>query len=194
MVDRSAQKTAAGSAGFEPNGTRKTTEKRKENMKFLQKDLTASNSGEQVKSAVPCTFRNHAAALKSAATVHYVDGNGIDKTFYALNSSLDPLFDVADEYDSEVITACLLVAGYRSGRDLTALENAVKTAESAAAPPPLLAVKNRRRARSLYRYIGCNRHGYIKIFLEFLANLLIYSENIFIKSCLHCRSRAYNGG
>ena len=103
-------------------------------MKFLQKDLTASNSGEQVKSAVPCTFRNHAAAVKSAATVHYVDANGIDKTFYALNSSLDPLFETADEYDNAVITACLMAAGYRSGRDLTELENAVKTAESSAAP------------------------------------------------------------
>ena len=103
-------------------------------MKFLQKDLTASTSGEQVKNAIACTFRNHAAALKSAATVHYVDGNGIDKTFYALKSPVDPLFDVADEYDNEVITACLVAAGYRSGRDLTALENAVKTAESAAAP------------------------------------------------------------
>ena len=104
-------------------------------MKFLQKDLTASNSGEQVKSAVPCTFRNHAAGVKSAATVHYVDGNGIDKVFFALNSSLDPLFTIADQYDDAVITECLLAAGYRRGiRDLTALENAVKTAESAAAP------------------------------------------------------------
>ena len=103
-------------------------------MKFLEKSLTASNSGEQVKQSIPCTFRAHAAALKSAATVHYVDANGIDKTFYALNSSLDPLFTIADDYDNEVITACLMAAGYRSGRDLTALENAVKTAESAAAP------------------------------------------------------------
>ena len=103
-------------------------------MKFLKKDLTASSCGEQVKSAIPCTFRAHAAAVKSAATVHYVDQNGIDKTFFALNSSLDPLFTTADEYDDAVITACLLVAGYRSGRDLTELENAVKTAESAAAP------------------------------------------------------------
>lgn len=103
-------------------------------MKFLKKDLTASNSGEQIKSAVPCTFRAHAAAVKSAATVHYVDANGIDKTYFALSVSVDPLFDVADEYDDDVITACLLAAGYRSGRDLTALENAVKTAESAAAP------------------------------------------------------------
>ena len=134
MVGRSAQKTAAGSAGFEPNGTRKTTEKRKENMKFLEKSLTSSTSGEQIKSAVPCTFRAHAAAVKSAATVHYVDANGIDKTFFALSTSIDPLFTTADEYDNEVIIACLLVAGYRSGRDLTALENAVKTAESAAAP------------------------------------------------------------
>ena len=103
-------------------------------MKFLEKDLTASNSGEQIKNAIACTFRNHAAAVKSAATVHYVDANGIDKTYFALNASLDPLFKTADEYDDDVITACLLVAGYRSGRDLTALENAVKTAESAAAP------------------------------------------------------------
>lgn len=103
-------------------------------MKFLEKSLTTSNSGEQVKSAIACTFRNHAAAVKSAATVHYIDANGIDKTYYALNSSLDPLFDVADDYDNEVITACLIVAGYRSGRDLTEFGNAVKTAESAAAP------------------------------------------------------------
>ena len=103
-------------------------------MKFLKKDLTASNSGEQIKSAVPCTFRAHAAAVKSAATVHYVDENGIDKTFFALSTSVDPLFTIADQYDDAVITACLLAAGYRSGRDLTALENAVKTAESAAAP------------------------------------------------------------
>lgn len=103
-------------------------------MKFLKKDLTASASGEQVKNAIPCTFRAHAAAVKSAATVHFVDQNGIDKTFFALNTSLDPLFDTADEYDDDVITACLMAAGYRSGRDLTALENAVKTAESAAAP------------------------------------------------------------
>lgn len=103
-------------------------------MKFLKKDLTASASGEQIKSAVPCTFRAHAAAVKSAATVHYVDQNGIDKTYFALSVSVDPLFDKADEYDNEVITACLMAAGYRSGRDLTALENAVKTAESAAAP------------------------------------------------------------
>ena len=103
-------------------------------MKFLQKDLTASNSGEQVKSAVPCTFRAHAAAVKSAATVHYMDANGIDKTFFALSTSIDPLFTTADQYDDAVITACLMAAGYRSGRDLTALENAIKTAESAAAP------------------------------------------------------------
>ena len=103
-------------------------------MKFLKKDLTASNSGEQVKSAIPCTFRAHAAAVKSAGTVHYVDANGIDKTYFALSTSLDPLFTIADEYDDDVIVACLLVAGYRSGRDLTELENAVKTAESAAAP------------------------------------------------------------
>jgi len=103
-------------------------------MKFLKKDLTASSSGEQIKSAVPCTFRAHAAAVKSAATVHYVDANGIDKTYFALSTSVDPLFDTADDYDDEVITACLMAAGYRSGRDLTELENAVKTAESAAAP------------------------------------------------------------
>ena len=103
-------------------------------MKFLQKDLTASNSGEQIKSAIACTFRNHAAAVKSAATVHYVDQNGIDKTYFALKTPVDPLFNTADEYDDAVITACLIVAGYRSGRDLTEFENAVKTAESAAAP------------------------------------------------------------
>ena len=103
-------------------------------MKFLKKDLTASSSGEQIKSAIPCTFRAHAAGVKSAATVHYVDGVGIDKTYFALTSPLDPLFETADQYDDEVIAACLLVAGYRSGRDLTDLENAVKTAESAAAP------------------------------------------------------------
>ena len=103
-------------------------------MKFLKKDLTASNSGEQIKSAIPCTFRAHAAAIKSAGTVHYVDQNGIDKTFFALNTPVDPLFNTADEYDDAVITACLIVAGYRSGRDLTEFENAVKTAESAAAP------------------------------------------------------------
>jgi len=103
-------------------------------MKFLKKDLTASSSGEQVKSAIPCTFRAHAAAVKSAGTVHYVDANGIDKTYFALKTPVDPLFDIADEYDNEVITACLMTAGYRSGRDLTELENAVKTAESAAAP------------------------------------------------------------
>lgn len=103
-------------------------------MKFLKKDLTTSNSGEQIKSAIPCTFRSHAAAVKSAGTVHYVDANGIDKTFFALTTPVDPLFDVADDYDDEVITACLMAAGYRSGRDLTEFENAVKTAESAAAP------------------------------------------------------------
>ena len=103
-------------------------------MKFLKKDLTASNSGEQIKSAIACTFRNHAAAIKSAGTVHYVDQSGIDKTFFALKCTVDSLFNVADEYDDAVITACLLVAGYRSGRDLTEFENAVKTAESAAAP------------------------------------------------------------
>ena len=103
-------------------------------MKFIQKGLTSSSSGEQVKSAVACTFRNHAAAVKSAGTVHYLDKNGIDKTFNALTSSLEPLFTIADQYDDAVITACLLAAGYRSGRDLTELENSVKTAESAAAP------------------------------------------------------------
>lgn len=103
-------------------------------MKFIQKGLTASTSGEQIKSAIPCTFRGHAAAVKSAATVHYVDANGIDKTFFALNSPLDPLFDVADQYDDDVVVACLVAAGYRSGRDLTAVENAVKTATAAAAP------------------------------------------------------------
>jgi len=103
-------------------------------MKFLEKSLTASSSGEQVKQSIPCTFRAHAAAVKSAGTVHYVDANGIDKTYFALSTSVDPLFDVADDYDDEVITACLMAAGYRSGRDLTDLENAVKTAESAAAP------------------------------------------------------------
>ena len=103
-------------------------------MKVLKKDLTASSSGEQIKSAIPCTFRAHAAGVKSAATVHYTDTNGIDKTYFALTASLEPLFTVADRYDDDVITACLLTAGYRSGRDLTDLENAVKTAESAAAP------------------------------------------------------------
>lgn len=104
-------------------------------MKCLEKELTVSSCGEQVKNAIPCTFRNHAAALKSAATVKYISKVGLDKTFYALNVSLDPLFNTADQYDDAVITACLLTAGYRSGRDLTALENAVKTA---AARPRLL--------------------------------------------------------
>ena len=103
-------------------------------MKALKKDLTASTSGEQIKSAIPCTFRAHASGVKSAATVHYMDENGIDKTYFALTATLDPLFDIADEYDNAVITACLLAAGYRSGRDLTELENSVKTAESAASP------------------------------------------------------------
>ena len=103
-------------------------------MKFIEKNLTASSSGEQIKHAIACTFRAHAAAVKAAATVHYVDKSGIEKTYFALNSSLDPLFTIADLYDDEVITNCLLIAGYRSGRDLTDLENAVKTAESAAAP------------------------------------------------------------
>lgn len=133
MVIGSAQKKAVRSAGFEPTETVKQTKKVK-NMKFLKKDLTTSSCGEQIKSAIPCTFRNHAAAVKAAGTVHYVGQSGIDKTFFALNSSLDPLFDIADQYDDEVIAACLLTAGYRSGRDLTEFENAIKTAESAAAP------------------------------------------------------------
>ena len=103
-------------------------------MKFLEKNLTASNSGEQIKSAIACTFRNHAAAVKAAGIVHYADKNGLDKTFSALTTSLDPLFTEADRLDDEVIAACLITAGYRSGRDLTALDNAVKTAESSAAP------------------------------------------------------------
>ena len=103
-------------------------------MKFLKKDLTASSCGEQIKHAIACTFRNHATAVKSAVTVRYTDENGLDKSFYALTSSLDSLFTVADRYDDEVIAACLIVAGYRSGRDLTELENSGKTAESAAAP------------------------------------------------------------
>ena len=131
MVGRSAQKAGRSSAGFEPN---KTTKNGENIMKFLKKDLTASASGEQVKNAIPCTFRAHAAAVKSAATVHYVDKSGLDKTYFALKSPVDPLFETADEYDNDVITSCLIVAGYRSGRDLTALENAVKSAESSAAP------------------------------------------------------------
>ena len=103
-------------------------------MKFLQKDLAASACGEQIKAATPCTFWAHAAAVKAAGTVHYVDKNGVDRTFFALNASLAPLFEAARRYDDEVIVACLLAAGYRSGRDLTAQETAVKTAESAAAP------------------------------------------------------------
>lgn len=103
-------------------------------MKFLEKALTSSSSGEQIKQCIPCTFRNHAAAVKSAATVHYVGKDGLDKTYFALSTSLNPLFETADLYDDEVIVSCLIAAGYRSGRDLTALENAVKTAESAAAP------------------------------------------------------------
>ena len=135
MVIGYAQKKAVRSAGFESTETTKTNGKYEVNiMKMIQKHLSASSCGEQIKSAVPCTFRAHAAGVKSAATVHYVDQNGIDKTFFALNSSLDPLFDVADQYDDAVITDCLLIAGYRSGRDLTEFENAVKTAESAAAP------------------------------------------------------------
>lgn len=103
-------------------------------MKALKKDLAASSSGEQIKNAIPCTFRAHAAAVKSAGTVHYVDQSGLDKTYFALSVSVDPLFDTADQYDDAVITACLLAAGYRSGRDLTKFENAVRGAESAAAP------------------------------------------------------------
>ena len=103
-------------------------------MKFLRKDLTSSSCGEQIKSAVACTFRNHAAAVKAAGTVHYLDKAGIERTFSAINSPLDPLFTTADQYDDEVIAACLVTAGYRSGRDLTALENAVKTAAAALAP------------------------------------------------------------
>ena len=133
MLGKSAQKKAGDSAGFEPTETKKQ-QKNGEIMKALKKDLTASSCGEQIKSAIPCTFRAHASGVKSAATVHYVDANGIDKTYFALTTAIDPLFGMADQYDDDVITACLLTAGYRSGRDLTALENAVKTAESAAAP------------------------------------------------------------
>ena len=104
-------------------------------MKFIQKNLTNSTSGEQVKSAIACTFRNHAAAVKAAGIVHYVSDKGLDKTFNAITTSLEPLFQTADRLDDEVIAACLLAAGYRRGiRDLTALENAVKTAAAAAAP------------------------------------------------------------
>lgn len=103
-------------------------------MKFIEKSLTGSTSGEQVKNGARCTFWAHAAAVKAAGTVHYVDQSGLDKTFYALTSSLEPLFEAARRYDDEVIASCLLAAGYRSGRDLTELENSVKTAESAAAP------------------------------------------------------------
>ena len=103
-------------------------------MKFVQKNLTESSSGERIKSAVPCTFRAHAAAIKAAGTVHYVDQSGIERNFSALTTAIDPLFVEADRLDDEVIAACLLAAGYRSGRDLTAFSNAVKTAESAAAP------------------------------------------------------------
>ena len=115
-------------------------------MKAIKKDLTASSSGEQIKSAIPCTFRAHAAAVKSAATVHYVDESGIEKTYFALVSSLDPLFTTADRYDDEVITTCLLAAGYRSGRDLTELENSVKTAAAAAAPVEKRTEELRRQA------------------------------------------------
>ena len=103
-------------------------------MKFIEKNLTNSSSGERIRSAIPCTFRAHAAGVKSAATVHYMDAKGLEKTFFALNTSLEPLFETADRYDDEVIAACLLVAGYRSGRDLTELENSVKTAAAAVAP------------------------------------------------------------
>lgn len=103
-------------------------------MKFIKKSLTVSSCGEQVKSAIPCTFRAHAAAVKSAATVHYVDKNGLEKTFNALTTSLEDLFIAADRRDDEVIAACLLAAGYRSGRDLTEIENSVKTAAAAVAP------------------------------------------------------------
>ena len=103
-------------------------------MKFLEKSLTASSSGEQIKNAIRCTFWAHAAAVKSAATVHYVDKLGVEKTFFAVNTALEPLFTAARHYDDEVIAACLLVAGYRSGRDLTELENSVKTAAAAVAP------------------------------------------------------------
>ena len=103
-------------------------------MKFIQKSLTSSTSGEQIKQAIACTFRAHAAGVKSASTVHYTDGNGLEKTFFALSTSLEDLFITADQYDDEVIASCLLAAGYRSGRDLTDLENAVKTAAAAVAP------------------------------------------------------------
>ena len=103
-------------------------------MKFIEKNLTNSSSGERIRSAIPCTFRAHAAAVKSAGTIHYVDAKGLEKTFFALNTSLEPLFETADRYDDEVIAACLLAAGYRSGRDLTELENSVKTAAAAVAP------------------------------------------------------------
>lgn len=103
-------------------------------MKFLKKDLTTSSCGEQVKSAIPCTFRAHAAGVKSAATVHYLNDKGLEKAFFAVTTSLEDLFTIADQYDDEVIASCLLVAGYRSGRDLTALESTVKTAAAAVAP------------------------------------------------------------
>ena len=105
-------------------------------MKFIRKNLTKSTSGEQVKSAIACTFRNHAAAVKAAGTVHYMDANGVERTFSALNASLDPLFREADHLDDEVIVACLVTAGYRSGRDLTELENSVKTAGKSASFEP----------------------------------------------------------
>ena len=130
MVIKSARKKAGYSAGFEPT----KQQKKGKAMKFLEKSLTASTSGEQIKNAVRCTFWAHAAGVKSAATVRYSDKSGIEKTFFAVTTALEPLFTAARNYDDEVIAACLLVAGYRSGRDLTALENAVKTAESSAAP------------------------------------------------------------
>ena len=129
-------------------------------MKALKKDLTAANSGEQIKNAIPCTFRAHATAVKSAATIHYVDQSGIDKTYFALTTSLDPLFTTADQYDDAVITACLLTAGYRSGRDLTEFENAVKTAESAAAPIEKRDTELREQARACGES-DTNRHAAI---------------------------------
>lgn len=104
-------------------------------MKFIQKNLTTSSCGEQVKSAIACTFRNHAAAVKAAGVIHYLDKNGLEKKFEALTCSLEPLFIEADRLDDEVIANCLLAAGYRRGiRDLVGLENAVKTAAAALAP------------------------------------------------------------
>ena len=48
-------------------------------MKFIEKDLTTSNSGEQVKSAIACTFRNHAAAVKATALQASGKTFGFDK-------------------------------------------------------------------------------------------------------------------